>query len=304
MIVDTLNNQFSIGNLVTFSEGKGKLTMIHVNTQHASAEISLYGAQILSYVPKGQHDILWMSKDSLFETGKAIRGGVPVCFPWFGPHADDKTKPQHGFARLQDWNVISVEESSDELVIVTLSLHESPFSLELWPYTFKAIAEFSIGKTLEIKLTVTNTGKEAFEYSDALHTYFNISDITVINIEGLQNASYYEGFDMNLKKQETSQLTFSSETNRRYIDHSGDCIINDPGYNRKIRSGKTGSKVTVVWNPWEATAKTMTDIHSGGYKTYVCAEPANAYPGIDMINLAPGASHTLSTSMEQHSFLV
>lgn len=286
--------------MVSFNEGKGKLPMININTVHASAEISLYGAQLLSYIPQGQKDILWMSEQSLFENGKAIRGGVPICFPWFGPHLVDKTKPQHGFARLEEWTVLSVEQSADEMVTVSLSLHESPFSMKMWPYPFKAIAVFNIGKTLEIKLTVTNTGKESFEYSDALHTYFNISDISAIDIEGLQHASYYEGFSMDLKTQQTHLLTFDSETNRRYIDHSGDCIINDPGYNRKIRTGKTGSKVTVVWNPLEATAKTMTDIHPGGYKTYVCAEPANAYPGIDMIHLSPGESHTLSTSIEQH----
>ena len=300
MTFDTLNNQFGITGLLTFEQGKGDLPMICIRTQHASATICLYGAQLLSYIPQGQKDILWMSEDSFFENGKPIRGGVPVCFPWFGPHVTDKTKPQHGFARLQEWDVINTEESKDEMVTVTLSLQESPFSHEFWPCSFKAIAQFSIGKKLEIKLTVTNTGKDAFEYSDALHTYFNISDIAAIDIEGLQNASYYEGFDMDLKKQQTPLFSFTAETNRRYIDHTGDCIINDPGYSRKIRCGKTGSKVSVIWNPWEATAKTMTDIHPGGYKTYVCAEPANAYPGIDMIQLAPGESHTLSTSIEQH----
>jgi glucose-6-phosphate 1-epimerase len=295
--IEKLNSQFEIASRLIFKEGKGNLPTIHINNRHASAVICLYGAQLLSYIPKNQQDILWMSEHSLFETGKAIRGGVPVCFPWFGPHATDKTKPQHGFARLQEWNVISTEETADDSVTVILSLHESPFSLELWPYSFKAIAKFIIGHTLEIKLTVTNTGKEKFEYSDALHTYFNISDITAVNIEGLQNNSYYEGFSMDLKKQETQLLTFDAETNRRYIDHTGDCIIHDPGYNRKMRSAKTGSKVSVLWNPGEATAKTMTDIHPGGYKTYVCAEPANAYAGIDMILLAPGESHTLSASI-------
>jgi glucose-6-phosphate 1-epimerase len=298
MTIQELNKQFGIDNVVTFNAGKGGLPMININTRNAATEISLYGAQIMSYVPAGQMDILWMSNHSLFENGKAIRGGVPICFPWFGPHLSDKSKPQHGFARLQEWNVIAINEVEDGTVIVSLSLQESAFSLELWPYSFKAMAEFSIGKILEIKLTVTNTGKESFEYSDALHTYFNISDISAINIDGLQNASYYEGFEMDLKTQQTPLLSFNSETNRRYIDHIGDCVIDDPGYNRKIRSGKTGSKVTVAWNPGEATAKTMTDIHPGGYKTYVCAEPANAYPGIDMIHLAPGQSHMLSTSIE------
>jgi glucose-6-phosphate 1-epimerase len=298
MTIESLNKQFGIGASVTFHDGKGGLSVIHINTPHATTVISLYGAQALSFVPKDQKDVLWMSEHSHFENGKAIRGGIPVCFPWFGPHLTDKALPQHGFARLQQWEVTSVEELRDEIVI-KLSLRESPFSLAMWPYPFNATAEFTVGKTLDVSLTVTNTGSETFEYSDALHTYFNISNIEAITIEGLQNATYYEGFDMELKQQTTSLLTINSETNRRYVNHRDRCIIHDPGYSRTIKSFKTGSNVTVVWNPWEATAKTMTDIHPGGYKTFVCAEPANAYPGIDMITLVPGETHTLATSIQQ-----
>ena len=296
--IETLNEKFGIAGKVKFCYGRGGLTEIAINTKNAAADISLYGAHLLSFKTSGRQDIIWMSEKSLFEEGKAIRGGIPLCFPWFGPHTTDKTKPQHGFARLQYWEVMDVKENADESIIVTLGLKESDASLQLWPYNFNATAQFIIGETLEVNLTVTNTDNKAFEYSDALHTYFNISNIDTIALEGLQEATYYEAFGTELKKQNSQLLYFNEETNRRYVNSTGNCIIHDKGYDRKISVHKTGSKVTVVWNPGEATAKTIGDITPDGYKTFLCVEPANAYPGIDMITLAPGQTHTLSTAIK------
>ena len=296
--VETVNEKYGIAGKVKFYKGKGGLTAVAVNTGGASAEISLYGAHALSFIPAGQKDILWMSEKSLFEEGKAIRGGIPLCFPWFGPHPADKTKPQHGFARLQYWDVMSVKEINEETIAIELGLQQSEASLQLWPYHFSATAKFIIGKSLELKLTVANTGNEPFEYSDALHTYFNISNIDSIAVEGLQNATYYDAFGTELKTQQSQLLYFNSETNRRYVNTAANCIIHDKEYNRKTSVEKTGSKVTVVWNPAEATTKTIGDIVPDGYKTFVCVEPTNAYPGINMITLAPGQSHTLSTTIK------
>lgn len=297
-IIEQLNTAFGIAGKVTFAYGKGNLVSVRISTNNAIAEISLHGAQLLSYTPKGQQDIIWMSEKSLFEEGKAIRGGIPLCFPWFGPHPVDKAKPQHGFARLQNWEVKEVKETSDEDIVVAMTLQPSEKSLALWPYHFSATAEFIIGDNLEVKLTVTNTGKETFEYSDALHTYFNISSIDTIAIEGLQDATYFDGFGTELKTQNPHLLYFNTETNRRYVNTTSRCVIHDKGFHRKISVAKTGSKVTVVWNPGEETTKTIGDMLPNGYETFVCVEPANAYAGIDMITLAPGQTHTLSTTIK------
>lgn len=297
MELSQLNKIFGIEGKVAFAEGNGGLPMIHVNTAKAAAVISVYAAHALSFIPTGQQDLLWMSKASMFENGKAIRGGIPLCFPWFGPHSNDKTKPQHGFARLHTWQVDEITELSTDTISITLSLTESAATLPLWPYSFRAAAKFILSDALELALAVTNTGNEAFEYSDALHTYFNISDIRSIKVHGLHNANFYEGFGNELKQQAADRLIFETETNRRYVNHTGNCIIEDIDLSRKIAVDKSGSKVTVVWNPGEATAKTMSDIEPGGYKTYVCIEPANAYTGIDMITLQPGESHILSTKI-------
>jgi len=297
MTVELINEKFGIEKGARFYSGNGGLTMLALSNKYASAIISLYGGHAISFVPAGQKDILWMSERSIFENGKAIRGGIPICFPWFGPHPEEKSKPQHGFARLENWDVNEVTINEDSSTLVSLELRETAGSLQYWPFAFHAVIDFIVGKTLEVKLTVTNTGEQPFEYSDALHTYFNISDIAAIGIEGLYEATYFEGFEMDLKVQDAGSLQFTGETNRRYVNHLSDCVIHDPGYHRKIEVAKTGSKVTVIWNPGEAIAGTMGDMAPDGYQTFVCAEPANAYPGIDMIPLAPGESHTLATTI-------
>lgn len=297
MTIETLHEQFGIPGKVHFQK-KGTLNIMSLTSGHTSAQISLYGAQLLEYIPHAQPAVVWMSDRSFFEPGKAIRGGIPLCFPWFGPHPQDAAKPQHGFARLEEWQLISVEETTEGSIKVILQLTETAASLQWWPFSFKAIACFVIGKTLELQLTVTNTGNNGFEYSDALHTYFNISNIHDIAIEGLQGATYYEGFGTSLHTQQDPLLHFNAETNRRYVNSTGDCTIHDKGFNRKIRVHKTGSKVTVIWNPAAATTKTMHDMSPDAYETFVCVEPANAYPGVDMITLQPGESHTLSTWIE------
>ena len=301
MTIEMLNEKFGINSVANFYTGQGGLNMLSITNQYGAASISLYGGQLLSYTPAEEKDLLWLSKKSLFENGKAIRGGVPVCFPWFGPHPEDKTKPQHGFARLQEWEVINVISNEDGATQVSIQLTENPGSLALWPFPFNATLDFTIGKSMEIKLTVVNTGTAAFEYSDALHSYYNISDIDSIKIKGLHEATYYDGFDMELKVQDAASLHFeAAETNRRYVNHFADCIIHDDGFKREIIAGKTGSKVTVVWNPAEAVSANMGDMATDGYKTFVCVEPANAYLGIDMIVLQPGESHTLTATMSCH----
>ena len=238
-----LNKIFGIEGKVAFVQGNGGLQMIEVNTAKSSAIISTYGAHAISFVPKGGKEMFWMSEATFFEKGKAIRGGIPICFPWFGPHLSDKTKPQHGFARLNEWSVDEVTETGADDISITLSLTETESTLAYWPHPFKATAKFIIGEIFELHLKVTNTGSTAFEYSDALHTYFNISHISSITIEGLQNESYYEAFGTELKKQTDEQLIFTGETNRRYVTHAGDALINDKGYQRKIRVKKKGRRV-------------------------------------------------------------
>jgi len=292
MNIASLNEKYALDGHIRFAEDKG-LPVAIINTQFAESEISLYGAQVLTYKPKGQQDVLWMSEKSLFEAGKAIRGGIPVCFPWFGPHPKDNQKPMHGFARLLTWKVSGTTVLANGAAELRLSLVDSLATKAIWPFSFRAEMIISIGACLEVTLQYANTGNETFVCSNALHSYFQVSNINNISVNGLSGTNYYVGADKeSLTKQTDPLLIVQNEENRRYIDHVADCIIDDTGYNRKIRVAKRGSKVTVVWNPWDG-AKNFADMTPEGYKTMVCVEAVNAYD--DVVNLAPGKSFSIST---------
>lgn len=293
MEIATLNQKYALAGQLTFIEGKGCFPTAVIDNNFARCEVSLYGAQVLSYQPNGQQDLLWISDKSLFQAGKAIRGGIPVCFPWFGPHETDYLKPMHGFARLLTWDVIETSALANGATQLKLSLNSKQATKEFWPYSFQAEVIIAVGTSLEVTLTYSNTGSESFVCSNALHTYFNVSNIANISISGLSGTNYFVGPDKDkLFKQTDQLLTIQNEENRRYVDHSADCIIEDTGYNRKICVTKKGSKVTVVWNPWEG-AKNMADMAADGYKTMICVEAVNAYN--DVVKLAPGESHRIST---------
>ena len=297
-MIEALNQQYGIKDLACFSQEEDGLIFLSINNSFASARITLYGAQILSFKPFGTQDILWVSKNATFKKGNAIRGGIPVCFPWFGPHQTDNTKPQHGFARTSNWQVLAVQQMEDGTTVIQLTLEQSEETLKLWPFPFKAVINFIVGNSLQVNLSVTNTGTTSFQYSDALHSYFNISDIAAVELHGFDNSPYYEAFGNELLQQKHSILHPEIENNRRYVQHTDEAIITDPGLIRKIIIKKSGSKVTVVWNPGPITSKKFADMSPDGYKNFICIEPANAYPGIDMVNLAPGEKFTLSTTIE------
>ncbi|UEG49757.1 D-hexose-6-phosphate mutarotase [Ferruginibacter lapsinanis] len=292
MTIAELNQQHGIAGQVSFSEGTGGLPFVTITNEFATAKISLYGAHVTSYQPKGEKDILWMSEQSAFEAGKPIRGGIPVCFPWFGPHATDTTKPQHGFARLTEWAVKSTATLANGANEIQLSLTSNDETQNMWPFAFSAVITVTVADKLSITLSVKNTGTETFTYTDALHTYFNVSDLSNIDIAGLQNATYLEAGSTEIKTQAEALLLINKEENRRYNNHTGDCIITDKGYNRKISVGKTGSKITVVWNPGEATTKNIGDIPDDGYKTFICVEAVNALD--DVVTITPGNEYSTS----------
>ena len=295
-----LNKLYGGTGNVVFNEGKGGLCSVNIVNQFASSEISLYGAQILSFKPGNGKDLLWMSEKSVFVEGKAIRGGIPVCFPWFGPNDSDTTLPAHGFARIMNWDVESVSDLPDNSTRLILKCESNRFTRKFWPFEFTARIIIIVGKTLDITVQFTNSDIDEFKVTDAFHTYFLVSDISNVTIEGLENHSYYSGFDKDtLLKQTDTLLSITKEENRRYIDHAANCVIYDNGFNRKITVAKRGSKTTVVWNPWIESSKKFADMTPDGYKTMVCVEAVNAYN--DFVLLQPGESYTMSTVLSVDS---
>ncbi len=290
--IDELDEKFSIEGEVGFAELDGDLVYITVSNKYADADICLYGAHITSFRPRNTMDLLWMSPESNYEVGKPIRGGIPVCFPWFGPHKTDTEKPQHGFARLMYWDVVSTATNSSDETVVKLGLKSSEETKVYWPYDFYAELTIVVGKKLTERLRVTNVSGGPFSYTCALHTYYSLSAIESISIEGLKGLTYYNQLTGENGVQEDDKLFITEALTRHYLNTEMPVVIDDNAFHRRIKVDKSGSKVTTVWNPGAETCANIGDLPDDGYETFVCIEATNAfdYP----INLNPGESFETS----------
>lgn len=290
--IEELEEKFSIEGEVGFAELEEDMAFITISNKFSDVDVCLYGAQVTNFTPHKTMGILWMSPESNFEEGKPIRGGIPVCFPWFGPHKSDPAKPQHGFARLMYWNVLETASLTNGETKVVLQLSSSVETKKYWDHDFCADITIIAGKTLTVNLKVTNTSEVPFDYTCALHTYFYVSSVEEISIGGLQNTKYYNQLDGGEYYQESELLEIKNAETRHYLNTENYCVITDPLFGRKIKAAKTGSKVTTIWNPGEETCVKIDDIPDDGYHSFVCIEAVNAFNNI--ISLEPGKSHLSS----------
>lgn len=290
MNIGSLNNQFSIKGSVVFIEKPSGQISVKINNRHAEAEIILQGAHLIHWQPVNEEPVIWLSKDAVFEKSKSIRGGIPICWPWFGAHKDGSL-PAHGYARTALWQPVHIKQLSDGRTQLDFLLTESSVSEEYSPYNSELKIQFIIGTDLEIDLVTKNTGKEKLTITEALHTYFNVNDIKNISISGLDGCTYLDKPDGFLAKKQDDTIHINSEVDRVYIDTSSDVIIRDPELNRCILIKKDNSESTVVWNPWKEVTCKMGDLGDEGYRYMVCVESANAENNICIINA--GESHCL-----------
>ena len=262
-------------------------------TPAATAQVFLHGAHVAQWSPAhADAPVLWLSAHSDFREDKGIRGGVPICFPWFGPHPSDPAAPAHGFARLVDWLLVEALESRDGSVTLTFVLDTSERTMPAWPHRCYATYRLSLGTTLAMTLDVENPGSEPFTFEEALHTYCSVHDIATVSIEGLEDTEYLDKVDAFARKRGANEpVRFSAETDRVYLETTATCRIVDPGRSRAISIVKSGSRSTVVWNPWAAKAATFTDFGTDEWRQMVCVETANVGPAA--IHLTPGESHTM-----------
>ncbi|MBA4410393.1 MAG: hypothetical protein C0397_13335 [Odoribacter sp.] len=289
---DELDEKFSIEGEVGFAELEEDLIFITVSNKYADADICLYGAHVTSFRPRNAIDLLWLSPDSFFEEGKPIRGGIPVCFPWFGPHKTDSDQPQHGFARLMYWDVLETAVRPNCETLIRLQLNSSDKTKAYWPCDFHAEMIITIGLTLTVALKMTNTSAEPFEYGCALHSYYNLSAIENMSVEGLQGTAYYNQLSAENGVQEEDFLQIQGAFTRHYLDTETPVVIADSIFHRRIKVNKSGSKVTTVWNPGQEACANIVDLPDDGYETFVCVEATNAF-GYE-IQLAPGESYETS----------
>jgi len=288
-----MNNKYGISGQAVFSEDLRGMRFVELNNAHGQAVVALQGGHLINWTPRDQHAVIWLSRAASFELGKSIRGGVPVCWPWFGDHARNARFPSHGFARTATWNVISVTATSGGGTRLSLRLEENDATRHFWPFSTELTMSITLGADLEFELVTLNTGVAPITIGEALHAYFEVGDVRTITITGLDGCEYLDKVDGMTRKRQTGSIAFSAETDRVYLDTVSDCVIDDPVFGRRIRVSKQGSRSTVVWNPWKEKAAKMADLGDDGYLKMVCVETANAAD--NTVTLAAGKEHRLAT---------
>ncbi len=289
-----LNQSFALnksGNHLVFVSGSKGIPVIEITNQHASARISLQGAHLLSWIPEGEADVLWLSEDAVCAAGKSIRGGIPICWPWFGAHASNTSYPAHGFARTIIWHVNATQALANGNTIINLSITPQTETESMWPADTELNLCISIGKKLEMELTTRNNGTQAVVIGQAFHTYFKVGDISEVLLHGLDDTDYLDKPDNFKRKVQHGHITIENEVDRIYLDTASDCVIEDNSLKRNIIIRKCGSHSTVVWNPWKKIADKMGDLGKDGYKKMLCVESSNAAE--DVVTIEPGKSHQL-----------
>lgn len=288
-----LNEQFGTQK-INFELENGFIMMNIVN-QYASAKISIYGGQVLSYLPHGQtEDLLYLSKKAIYQQGKAIRGGIPICWPWFADDTSGYGRPAHGFARNQQWKVLATMENTDGSTVVTLGLYDTDDSVAVWPYKFELKLDITVSEKLEIKLTTKNTGRKPFEITQALHAYLNVGNINNLTIANLNGISYVDKTDNFVHKTQVGDVVITAETDRVYQSSPEELIVDDLDINRKIVMESRGCNTAVIWNPWKNTAESIVDLQDEDYKVFIGVEAANADG--DVIMIPAGGIHCLQAS--------
>jgi D-hexose-6-phosphate mutarotase len=286
------SNDFSIPDQLDFSEGPGGLAVANVNNPLGTAMISLSGAHVMTWQPADHaHPVLWLSEYAKFAPGKSIRGGVPICWPWFGSHHSEAGFPGHGFARTVLWAVTGSESLDDGSTRVLLRLQENDNTRAQWPYDSSVEYAITVGEELCLELITRNLGDTPFILGEALHTYFAVSDIRRTPIYGLEGGTYLDKINGSARKQQDGAILISSEVDRVYVDTSVDCVIEDLAWQRRIHIRKENSHSTIVWNPWLEKAEKMGDFGENGYLGMVCVESGNALE--NCVELAPGESHIM-----------
>jgi len=282
---------------VRLEKGPGGLERLALPAAEGEALVYLQGAHVAHFQPKGEKPVLWMSAASRFEAGKALRGGVPICFPWFGPKAGSPDAPLHGFARILPWAVASVAREADGNLRAVLELSAEAAARGGFPRELSLSLAVTVSRSLRMELTVRNVDSAAVTFEEALHSYFAVSDVRQARVRGLEGVPYVDKTAaMARRPGEGEPLTITAETDRVYVGATGTVTIEDPGWRRRIVIGKSGSATTVVWNPWVAKAKAMPDFGDDEWTGMLCVETANAGDGA--VTLAPGASHVMTTTLE------
>lgn len=274
------------------------LQYLKINNPLAEATVSLQGAHVSWWRPKStSEDVLWLSTNARYEKGRSIRGGVPIVWPWFGQHPTNNSYCVHGFARVIPWELTKSEDLKNGVTKLYLKMKPTDEVKKQLTYNFTLELIITIGESLSLSLTTKNESLFPFTISEGFHTYFYISDIQNIKIQGLESAVFANKVANFNKGIETGDILFSEqEFDKVYLNNSNDCYIQDEEFNRVITVKKSNSGSTVIWAPGEEKVKKMSDM--GGeneWRRMVCVESVNALE--NNVVIYPGKSHTIGTEI-------
>lgn len=281
---------------VVQTQDENGLQYLEIDNKVSTGKIALQGGHIMAWQPKFlDQPVLWLSSKARYTEGRSIRGGVPICWPWFGNHPTDSSLCPHGFARVIPWKVMEIDETAAGYTRITLAMQETEETKRQLSYPFELQMTITMGRRLKIDLSTTNKADHPFVIGEAFHTYLNISDLENIKITGMEDtvcADKLLGYQRNV---EHNALTFDgTEFDRVFLNHNADCSVYDEGYNRIIHIAKSGSDTTVVWNPGAEKAASMSDMADNEeWRKMICVETTNALDNMVVIN--PQKTHTLST---------
>jgi glucose-6-phosphate 1-epimerase len=296
MDLQTLIDHFAIPGVLSFDQNEHGLVRASITTPACTAELYLQGAHLTQWQPTGHEPVLFLSARSAFEAGKAIRGGVPLIFPWFGPRTanacSDRTDgPSHGFARTQEWTLAFAALAGDDLHL-TLTLGPTDVSRQYGFDSFQVACNLVLGAELRIQLSVGNQGTQPLCFEEALHTYLHVGDAQQVSLIGLSDTDYIDKTDgFQRKRQKVTPLVLTGETDRPYLNTQTPVNLDDPVFKRRLTVDKSNSKSTVIWNPWETLSGKLADMEPTGWLAMTCIETANV--GENLITLKPGERHVM-----------
>lgn len=271
-----------------------ELRWVQIQGEHADGILCEQGAHVTDWTPADEGPVLFLSGQSHLAPGLPIRGGIPVIFPWFGDAPlplGGEGLPAHGFARRKPWEVLSVDEGPDA-VRVALRLTDDEETRAAWPHRFELHLDATFGRTLDVTLTIHNRDERPFRCDVALHTYLAVGDVREITVHGLEGATYFDKVAGEERTQGQEPIRFDGEVDRVYTGSDAEVVVDDPSFGRSIQVTKTGSRSTIVWNPWVDKARRLDDLDNDEWLGMVCVETANVLR--DALELAPGASHEMT----------
>jgi glucose-6-phosphate 1-epimerase len=293
MSVKQSMNEYEIGHELWFVDTEHGFRNIEINNAKARATISTYAGQVLSYRPATEEDgLLYLSAKARYQVGKAIRGGIPVCWPWFGDDPEGRGRPPHGLVRNRQWAVTATESLPDGATKVVLEVVDTDETRRIWPHSFRLQIVITVGDSLRLELVTRNRGKESLTISQALHAYFRVGDISRVRVLGLDGVHYLDKVDDFIEKTQAGAVVVNGEIDRIYTGVTGGLVVDDASLGRKFRIDLAGSNTAVVWNPWAAKAAAMSDLAYDDYRRLICVEAANAGP--ETVEVPGGGEYCLS----------